>query len=85
MPRIHHWDVLTQARAIENQAWLLACNQVGAQPGIDLGGHSCAVSPQGEVIGSLGSGEAILRARVEPAQAEQWRADFPALGDIRLT
>lgn len=84
-PRIHHWDVLTQARAIENQAWLLACNQVGSQPGVVLGGHSCVVSPQGEVVGSLREGEGILRASVDPAQADQWRSDFPALGDIRLT
>ena len=42
-PRIEHWDVLTRARAIENQAWVVACNEVGEQPGVTLGGHSVIV------------------------------------------
>lgn len=84
MPRIAHWDVLTVARAIENQAWVLACNEVGEQPGITLGGHSRVISPQGEVIAQAGESETILRASIDPGQAEQWRAAFPVLKDIRL-
>lgn len=82
--RIGHWDVLTQARAIENQAWVLACNQVGQQPGIVLGGHSRVVSPQGEIVAQAQDREQILHAAIDPGLADQWRADFPVLQDIKL-
>ena len=84
-PRIGHWDVLTTARAIEDQAWVLACNEVGEQPGVVLGGHSRVISPQGEVIAAAGESETILRASIEPELATTWRTQFPVLEDIRLT
>ncbi|GDX31187.1 hydrolase [Actinomycetes bacterium] len=82
--RIGHWDVLTQARAIENQAWLIACNEVGAQPGIALGGHSCVIDPKGVVVASGGGSEEIIYVDVDPELPEAWRVRFPVLGDIRL-
>lgn len=84
-PRIAHWDVLTRARAIENQAWVVACNEVGQQPGISLGGHSSVIDPKGEVVARGGTGEEIVRASVDPAAPAAWREQFPALGDIRIS
>lgn len=83
-PRIAHWDVLTQARAIENQCWLVACNEVGEQPGITLGGHSVIVSPKGEIVAKAGESEEVLVAEIDPAEATTWREQFPVLADIRL-
>ena len=83
-PRIEHWDVLTQARAIENQAWVIACNEVGAQPGIELGGHSCVIDPKGAVVARGGGNEEIIYVEVDPELPEKWRKTFPALKDIRL-
>jgi predicted amidohydrolase len=83
-PRIEHWDVLTRARAIEDQAWVIACNEVGAQPGITLGGHSVVVDPKGAVVGQAGSDAEVLVVDVDPDAASQWRRDFPALEDIRI-
>ena len=83
-PRIEHWDVLTQARAIENQAWVIACNEVGAQPGIELGGHSCVIDPKGAVVARGGGNEEIIYVEVDPELPEKWRESFPALKDIRL-
>ena len=83
-PRIGHWDVLTQARAIENQAWLLGCNEVGEQPGITLGGHSVVVDPKGEVVARAGSSEEILFVDVDPEASLRWREQFPVLADIRI-
>lgn len=83
-PRIEHWDVLTRARAIENQSWFLACNEVGQQPGIQLGGHSVVIDPRGAVVAQAGTGQEILYVDVDPGAAAQWRAEFPVLDDIRI-
>lgn len=83
-PRIAHWDVLTRARAIENQAWVVACNEVGDQPGIALGGHSVVVDPRGDVIAQAGVAEEVLVVEVDPAESLRWREQFPALKDIRV-
>ena len=83
-PRIGHWDVLTQARAIEDQAWIIACNQVGSQPGIDLGGHSCVIDPRGNVVARADGEERVLRATIDPQAPAAWREAFPVLDDMRL-
>lgn len=84
MPRLEHWDVLTRARAIENQMWVIACNEVGSQPEIELGGHSVVVDPQGRVIAQAGVEEEVLVVEVEPDSSRSWREQFPVLRDIRL-
>ena len=83
-PRIEHWDLLARARAIEDQAWVIACNEVGQQPGIALGGRSVVVDPQGAVVAQAGSEAEVLFADIDPDASVRWRADFPALQDIRI-
>lgn len=83
-PRIGHWDVLTQARAIENQAWLIACNEVGQQPGIRLGGHSTVVSPTGDIVVRAGEEPEVVVVDIDPNDALRWREQFPVLDDIRI-
>jgi predicted amidohydrolase len=83
-PRIEHWDVLTQARAIEDQAWVIACNEVGEQPGVTLGGHSSVIDPRGTVVARAGSSAEVLVVDIDPSAADQWRQDFPVLQDIRI-
>ncbi|MDI1290355.1 MAG: carbon-nitrogen family hydrolase, partial [bacterium] len=83
-PRLEHWDVLTRARAIENQVWFIACNEVGTQPGIDLGGHSVVVDPQGAVVAQAGTEQEVLIVDVDPESSSSWREQFPVLKDIRL-
>ena len=80
-PRIGHWDVLTRARAIEDQAWMVACNGVGSHADITLGGHSIVIDPQGNVIAEAGDEETVLFADVEPGRAREWREAFPVLDD----
>jgi predicted amidohydrolase len=83
VPRIEHWRVLARARAIENLAWVVACNGVGSHADITLGGHSIVVDPQGNVIAEAGDTEEVLFADVEPGRSQEWREAFPALGDRR--
>ena len=80
--RIHHWDVLTQARAVENQMWLLACNTAGVSGEVPQGGHSVVVDPWGRCQWA-GAEPAILFADVDPAMSAQTRAEFPVLRDRR--
>lgn len=86
--RIEQWSVLLRARAIENQSWVLACNEVGVQDTgseqISLGGYSAVISPSGEVLASGAGEEGIIHTRVDPAAVTQLRASFPVLGDIRM-
>ncbi|HRV60791.1 MAG TPA: carbon-nitrogen hydrolase family protein, partial [Solirubrobacterales bacterium] len=52
-----HWEPLLRARAIENQAFVLAANQTGeADPSYDSWGHSMIVGPWGEVLAEAGEG-----------------------------
>jgi predicted amidohydrolase len=83
-PRIAHWDILTSARAIENQAWLIACNEVGEHGGVTLGGHSCVVDPMGNTLVRAGGTPEVLYCDIDVAVADEWRESFPALKDRRI-
>ena len=72
--RLHHWRTLIQARAIENQCYMLACNRVGRDQSNDFPGHSMIVDPWGTVLAEGGEDETILRARL----------DIPMVADVRL-
>ena len=80
--RIDAWDVLVRSRAIENQAWVIACNQVGLQGDVQLGGHSAVIDPRGDVVSIAGLDETTLYANIDPSLVTQWRGEFPALRDI---
>lgn len=80
--RIEHWRTLLRARAIENQAFVLACNAVGRHAGVSMGGHSAVVAPSGEVIAE-GSAvrEEVVTAAIDISTVAHYRATFPWLKD----
>lgn len=80
--RINHWDVLTQARAVENQVWLLACNTAGVSGEVPQGGHSVVVDPWGRCVWADDQPRVLL-ADVDPGMVAQTRAEFPVLRDRR--
>lgn len=86
--RIEHWKVLLRARAIENQCWVIACNEVGSQNSPDgpvsLGGNSAIINPWGEVIAEGGTQEELVFASVDVSTVAEIRASFPVLRDIKL-
>jgi len=82
--RIGHWSLLARARAVENQAYVLACNEVGTHAGVTLGGKSVIVDPRGEVLAEAGSGEEVIAAALDLDVVTNWRRDFPVLPDRRL-
>lgn len=80
--RQSHWRALCIARAIENQAWVLALNRVGRDPHLDYDGGSLIIDPKGTiVIEGSESREEVLVASVDPEAAQRWRKKFPALAD----
>ena len=76
-----HWRALSIARAIENQAFVIACNRVGSEPNAQYGGGSLVVAPDGEVLAEAGSEKTALFADIDPARVRGWRDRFPALRD----
>lgn len=79
--RIDPWVVLGRARAMENQAFLFACNGAGTTGGVPLGGHSLVVDPLGKVIAEAGEAPCVLSVEVDPASVAAVRREFPALRD----
>ncbi|WP_405549573.1 carbon-nitrogen family hydrolase [Streptomyces microflavus] len=79
-----HWTLLAQARAVENQAYVLAVGTAGTHADIAQAGHSIVVDPWGEVLAEAGSDEEILTVEFDPAKVGATREQFPALKDRRL-
>lgn len=69
------WNILTRARAIENQVYFLACNQTGE----GLCGRTQAISYDGEVIKSLDKEEGILTIDIDIEKLDTYRKEFPVL------
>jgi deaminated glutathione amidase len=81
-----HWEVLLRARAIENQAYVLAPAQGGRHPGDRLTyGHACVVDPWGLVVACASEGEGLAVADMDASLLERVRARLPALGHRRLS
>ncbi len=78
-----HWQALITARAIENQAYVVAVNRVGTGGGLDYAGDSRIVDPLGEVIGAAARTEAIVVAEVSAEHVAATRERFRFLQDRR--
>ncbi len=69
-----HWEILLRARAIENQCFVIAANQIGEHaPGMRSGGHSMIIDPWGTLLAEASDGEGVIVADL----------DFGELADIR--
>ena len=78
-----HWTTLLQARAIENQAYVVGVNRVGHGSGLDYSGDSRIIDPWGEILASAAGGETMLLADLHPTAITDARAKFPVLKDRR--
>lgn len=82
--RIQHWITLLQARAIENQAYVVGVNRCGTDPQFTYTGRSLVVDPHGVVIADAADREGSVCARIEAAVVRGWREQFPALRDAGM-
>src|SRR5437763_9607406 len=75
-----HWEVLLRARAIENQCFVIAPNQVGEHaPGQRSGGRSAIVDPWGIVLAMATDREAAILADLDFAVLDDVRSRLPSL------
>ena len=80
-----HWQVLTRARAIETQCYLLAAGQGGEHPGPRWTfGHSAIIDPWGGVLVEQDQGEAALLASRDGAEQAAIRQRMPVQQHRRL-
>lgn len=83
-PRELHWEVLTRARAIENQCYMVAANRVGTDGSLTFCGQSRIIHPDGSLIAEAGvEGEELLCAEIVSESVSSLRSRFPFRGDIR--
>jgi predicted amidohydrolase len=79
-----HWETLVRARAIENQVFMIAANQVGSHPaGQQSGGRSMIVDPWGVVLAQAADGEGHIVADLDLERQSEIRASLPALANRR--
>ena len=79
-----HWMPLLQARAIENQCWVVAPAQTGVHgPRRTSHGHTAVLDPWGTVVAVREKGEGIVVAEIDLDQLATIRAGLPCLQHVR--
>jgi len=79
-----HWEVLLRARAIENQAFVIAANQIGEHPaGQHSGGRSMIVDPWGVVLAQAADRVGHIVAELDLERQLEIRARLPSLANRR--
>lgn len=79
-----HWEVLLRARAIEQQAWVVAADQSGRHgPTRSSHGHSMIVDPWGHVVARCSDGPGLALALLDPERAARVRALLPCASHRR--
>jgi predicted amidohydrolase len=78
-----HWSALLRARAIENQAYVVGVNRVGAGGKLTYVGDSAIIDPLGDVVADGDDTECILIGDVDATRVDEVRSRFPFLADRR--
>ncbi len=81
--RIHHWVTLLQARAIENQAFVIGVNRCGVDPKFCYPGRSIIVHPDGQILADAEGVEGIIQADLSLSELVEYRKTRPFLNDMR--
>ena len=80
--RLSHWRTLLQARAIENQCYVLAVNRIGEDGnGFNYSGSSGLIDMQGEWLAEYKQTTAVAQVVLNHEPMETWRKNFPAAID----
>jgi predicted amidohydrolase len=82
--RIGHWTRLLQARAIENQAYVLGVNRTGQDPFYHYTGRSSIVDFNGDLLADAGEKETAIQAVVDLDTLQKYRQGLPFLEDLKM-
>jgi len=88
-PRLAHWKVLTRARAIENQLFMVGTNRIGdeefeTEGKITYFGNSCVIDPWGEALVEASENrEELLGTEIDMGQVDEVRSRMTVLKDRR--
>jgi omega-amidase len=83
LPRLAHWRTLLQARAIENQCYVVACNRSGTDSNNVFAGHSMVINPWGEIVAEAGEAAVNLLAEIDMTKIAEVRKGIPVFIDRR--
>ncbi|MDZ4765508.1 MAG: carbon-nitrogen family hydrolase [Chloroflexota bacterium] len=83
LERIDHWRILLQARAIENQAYIVATNSAGKTGDKTFGGHSMVVDPWGKVVIELGENPGLATVEIDIDYVDTVRSRMTVFDDRR--
>ncbi len=79
-----HWEVIMRARAIENQCYIIATDQIGVKKSLNnlqTYGRSIIVDPWGNVIAKAPDRECVVCAKIDMDYLEKVRNDLPSLSN----
>lgn len=80
--RVRHWSSLLEARAIENQSWVIGVNRVGTDGnGVQYPGHSAVYDPSGLCMVQMEDSEATTRVTLDLSRVENVQNEFPFQAD----
>ncbi|MBD5158300.1 MAG: carbon-nitrogen family hydrolase [Butyrivibrio sp.] len=81
--RNNHWKLLLQARALENQCYILGVNRIGSDGRAFYVGNSMVIDPEGQIIDVLEGQAGFMLAEVSKERVEECRDNFPLKKDRR--
>ncbi|MHB8164408.1 MAG: nitrilase-related carbon-nitrogen hydrolase [Methanoregula sp.] len=79
--RIRHWELFIQARAAENQMYVIGVNTTGTTPVDRYSGSSMAANPHGTIISRANDAEQLLFMELDPAEVAAARSALPVEKD----
>ena len=77
--RVNHWRILLQARAIENQMFVVGTNRCGTTGDTSFGGHSMIVRPDGTILLEAGESPDSRGIMLDPSMVKAARSLFSTL------
>jgi omega-amidase len=83
--RVRHWELFIQARAAENQMYVIGVNTTGTTPVDRYSGSSMAADPHGTIISRANEAEQLLFIELNPAEVALARATLPVENDRKDT
>jgi omega-amidase len=81
--RVHQWDAMLRARAVENQLYAVGVNICKMHGGTLMGGRSAVIEPYGLALASLADSEGFCYAELDRVRLERFREKIPQETDRR--